>query len=117
MQVCNNNRLTVRRGRGVEDVFECNRCEGRVTACRPALDGEPRAIDEALLREVQGASAAVLDVHGAPLAVEALAVLPPVAGGSTVVHIENSDAPRCEKLNVNPENGGSCPRWSPVKLY
>lgn len=57
-----------------------------------APDGEPVAVGGALVREGQGDSGAVLDIHHAPLLAQPLAVGAAVSGGTAVVHLGDTDA-------------------------
>ena len=93
------------RAAGVELVGERQRGEGREAARAAAADGEPLAVDEALLGEVLRAGDAVVDVDDPPLELEALAVVLAVAGGAAVVDVEHRVAAAGEQLEARREPG------------
>src|SRR5205085_3996550 len=76
----------------LEDVMERDRRDRGVAARTGAFDRQPVPVDESTLGEGERAVDAVVDVDGAPRAIEPPAVLAPVARGTAVVDVEDGDA-------------------------
>ena len=65
-----------------------------------AHDDQALAICQAAARQMLRAAERVLDVADAPVAVEALHVVAPVAGAAAIVHVQHRDAARGEELGA-----------------
>ena len=79
--------------------------EGRVAARAPASDRQPARVDRAPVHEEPRGRHAVIDVDDPPLALERVAVWPPVARRAAVVDVDHRDPPRREERPVERERG------------
>ena len=78
---------------GGEGVAEGQRRQRRVAARAAAADRQPLWVRQATRRQIARAVDAVVHVHDAPAARQALAIGAPVAGAAAVVHVEHGEAP------------------------
>src|SRR5688500_2754740 len=75
-----------------EHVAKSQRRKRRVAAGAAARDGQSIGVDVAAQDEMKRAMHAIVDVHDTPVTAQPFAVLPPIAGASAVVDVENGES-------------------------
>src|SRR6185503_14533152 len=102
---------------GFECVAKRQRTERRVTTRAAAGDDQPITIDLAPIHQVLRAIHTVVDVDKAPFLVEALAVLPAVAGAATVIDVEHCKSPAGPILDRKTQRRRRSGCWTTVTLH
>jgi hypothetical protein len=102
---------TIQGASRLEDVSEGEGSQRCVPTGGTTVNAELFTIGQALVDEVLGTVANVVDVDDAPALAEPAAVIPSVTGGTPVIDVEDGKAARCPVLNARVEGGpGGCGR-------
>src|SRR5699024_1363081 len=80
----------------VQRGFVDQRARGRPSAGAATSDGDPFRVGGSGLDQPPGGGSTVFDVHNAPVTTQPLPILPAVAGGAAVLHVEHTDSPAGE---------------------